>query len=98
MENSGKVETGQTVNLKLSGFPYLEYGMIKGKISSKSLVSTGDAYVIEVTLPDGFTTLYKKKLVFIQNMQGTAEIITNDRSLIEKIVSPLRYLFSRNRR
>ena len=98
MQSSGKVETGQTVNIKLSGFPYLEYGMVRGKIRSKSLVPSGDAYVIEVELPDELTTLYNKKLIFTQNMQGTAEIITNDRSLLVKIISPLRYLFSKNRR
>jgi multidrug resistance efflux pump len=98
MQSSGKVETGQTVNIKLSGFPYLEYGMVRGKIRSKSLVTSGDAYVIEVGLPDGLTTLYNKKLVFTQNMQGTAEIITNDRSLLVKVISPLRYMFSKNRR
>jgi hypothetical protein len=98
MQRSGKVETGQTVHIKLSGYPYLEYGMVRGKIRSKSLVPSGDAYVIEVELPDGLTTLYKKKLVFTQNMQGTAEIITNDRSLLVKVISPLRYLFSGNRR
>jgi multidrug efflux pump subunit AcrA (membrane-fusion protein) len=98
MQRSGKVETGQTVNIKLSGFPYMEYGMIRGKIKSKSLVPSGDAYVIEVELPNGLTSLYDKKLVFTQNMQGTAEIITNDRSLLVKIISPLRYLFSKNKR
>lgn len=98
MERSGKVETGQTVNIKLSGFPYLQYGMIRGKIKSKSLVPSGDTYVIEVDLPVGLTTLYDQKLVFSQNMQGTAEIITDDRSLLSKIISPLHYLFSKNRR
>lgn len=98
MQRSGKVENGQIVNIKLSGFPYLEYGMVRGKVRSKSLVPSGNAYVIEVELPDGLKTLYDKKVVFSQNMQGTAEIITEDRSLLSKIISPLHYLFSKNRR
>lgn len=98
MQRSGKVKAGQSVNIKLSGYPYLEYGMVRGIVKSKSLVPSGDAYIIEVDLPDGLTTLYGRKLDFTQNMQGTAEIITENIRLIEKIVNPLRYMVSRNRR
>jgi multidrug resistance efflux pump len=98
MLRSGKVKTGQLVNIKLSGYPYLEYGMIRGVVKSKSMVPSKDAYVIEISLPDGLTTLYGTKLEFTQNMQGTAEIITEDLRLIEKIINPFRYAISRNRR
>jgi len=64
MQRSGKVQPDQPVNIKLSGYPYLEYGMIRGIVKSKSLVPTGDAYVIEIALPDGLTTLYGKKELF----------------------------------
>jgi len=97
MNRSGKVKTGQTVNIKLSGFPYLEFGMVRGVIKSKSLVPAGDSYIIELGLPSGLTTLYGKNLEFTQNMQGTAEIITDNTRLLQKIISPLRYLISRNR-
>ncbi len=51
----------QPVNIKLSGYPYLEYGMVRGIVRSKSLVPSGDSYVIEVVLPEGLTTLYGKR-------------------------------------
>jgi HlyD family secretion protein len=98
MNRSGKVKAGQEVNIKLSGYPYLEYGMVKGNVKSKSLVPSGDSYVIELVLPSGLTTLYGKKLDFTQNMQGTAEIITDDLRLLQKIINPFRYLISRNKR
>jgi HlyD family secretion protein len=98
MERSGKVKTGMVVNIKLSGYPYMEYGMVRGIVKSKSLVPAEDAYVIEIEFPDGLTTLYGKTLDFTQNMQGTAEIITENIRLIQKIVNPLRYMMSRNRR
>jgi len=97
MQRSGKVKIDQLVNIKLSGFPYLEYGMIRGVVSSKSLVPSGDAYIIEVSLPNGLTTLYGRELDFTQNMQGTAEIITENLRLIQKIINPFRYLISRNK-
>lgn len=97
MNRSGKVKTGQTVNIKLSGYPYLEYGMVRGIVKSKSLVPSGNSYVIEVDLPSGLMTLYGKKLDFTQNMQGTAEIITEDLRLLQKIASPFRHLISKNK-
>ena len=98
MLQSGKVKTGQKVNIKLSGYPYLEYGIVRGIVKAKSLVPAGDAYIIEVELPAGLTTLYGRKLDFTQIMQGNAEIITDDDlRLLQKIINPLRYLASKNR-
>ncbi len=98
MQRSGKVIQGRLVNIKLAGYPYLEYGMVRGVVKSKSLVPSEDAYIIEIDLPNGLTTLYGKKLEFTQNMQGTAEIITDDIRLLQKIINPFRYMVSRNKR
>jgi multidrug resistance efflux pump len=98
MQRSGKVKPNQLVNIKLSGYPYLEYGMVRGVVKSISLVPTGDAYIIELELPQGLTTLYGQKLDFTQNMQGTAEIITEDLRLLQKIINPFRYMATINRR
>jgi HlyD family secretion protein len=97
MQRSGKVKVGRAVNIKLSGFPYLEFGMVRGFVKTKSLVPSGDAYVIEVTLPDGLRTLYGNELEFTQNMQGTAEIMTDNLRLIQKIINPFRHLISKNK-
>jgi multidrug resistance efflux pump len=98
MQRSGKVKTGMLVNIKLSGYPYLQYGIVRGIVKSKSLVPSGDAYVIEIELPEGLTTLYGTKLDFTQNMQGTAEIITENVRLLQKIINPFRYLITKNKK
>jgi multidrug resistance efflux pump len=98
MQRSGKVHAGLPVNIKLSGYPYLEYGIVRGKVKSKSLVPSGDAYIIDIELPEGLTTFYGKRLDFNQNMQGTAEIITENVRLLQKIVNPFRYMISKNKR
>jgi HlyD family secretion protein len=98
MQRSGKVKPGQQVNIKLSSFPYLEYGMVRGIVRTKSLVPSIDAYIIEIDLPDGLTTLYGRKLEFTQNMSGTAEIITEDLRLLQKLINPLKYLITKNQR
>ncbi len=97
MNRSGKVKTGQAVNIKLSAYPYLEYGMVRGVIKAKSLVPEDGAYIIEVAFPSGLVTLYGKKLEFTQNMQGIAEIITSDISLIQKIFNPIHHLITKTR-
>jgi len=71
--------------------------MVRAVVHSMSLVPAGDGYIIELILPDGLKTLYGKTLTFTQNMQGTAEIITDDLRLLEKLINPFRHLISRNK-
>jgi len=93
LTGSGKVETGQRVKIKLDNYPHLEYGMLDGVITSISLVPvntpTGAFYTAELDLRNGLVTNYGNELPFNQEMMGTAEIITNDRRLLERLVQPL---------
>lgn len=93
----GKVKEGQEVNIKLNGFPYLEFGILKGIVQSISSVPEntqgGLAYTVDVALPTGLESSYHKTFPFVQNMDGSAEIITEDIRLIEQFVQPIRSLF-----
>jgi multidrug resistance efflux pump len=91
----GKVAIGQRVKIKLSGFPYMEFGVLKGHIRSLSLVPGEKGYVSEIELEDGMTSTYRENLKFIQQMDGTAEIITKDMRLIYRFINPLRALFDK---
>ncbi len=97
---SGKVELGQKVNIKLDNFPFMEYGLIEGVITNISMVpvmsQNSGYYLAEVHLPEGLKTNYNKDLPFSQEMQGTVEIITKDRRLIERLVAPLISIFKKN--
>ena len=94
-KGAGKVKEHQQVNIKLDNYPYLEYGLVIGKISSVSLMPSENFYSVEVEFPNGLTTNYHKKLVFGQDMQGTAEIITEDIRLIERFIQPLKYILEK---
>ena len=94
MENSGKVKSGQNVNIKLSSFPYAEYGMLSGEVKSLSLVPDQGKYYVEIELTNGLNTNYNKQLPLLQEMTGTAEIITEDLRLIERIIAPIRSLYN----
>lgn len=91
----GKVSTGQKVNVKLNGYPYMEYGMLSGRISYISSVpengtnQSSPQYTAHIMFQNGMTTTYGKDLPLIQKMDGTAEIITKERSLIMRFLDPI---------
>ena len=94
----GKVEVGQRVNIKLSGFPYMEFGMLRGIIRSISLVPDSKGYIAEIELSQGMSSSYhNENLKFIQQMDGTAEIITKEMRLITRLINPLRAFFDSGR-
>lgn len=94
---SGKVKVGQSVNLRLDNFPDDEFGILKGIVHNISLVPTSSGestyYVVEIELPNGLHTNYQKELPYLPNMQGTADIITQNMSLLERFIQPLRKIF-----
>ena len=91
-EFSGKINTGQRVNIKLSGFPYMEYGSLHGIVENISLVPESNFYTVDITLTNGLITNTGKRLNFTGELSGQAEIVTDDRSLFERVLSPLKYL------
>jgi len=70
--------------------------MIIGKISNLSKVPKNNSYVAEVVLPNKLNTTYNKTLEFKQQMQGSAEIITLDRTLMERVFNKFRFLFKKH--
>jgi hypothetical protein len=52
-------------------------------------------YLINVKLDDGLHTSYKKEIVFKPNMEGTADIVTKDKSFLERIFEQLIKLVKR---
>jgi HlyD family secretion protein len=90
---SGKVKPGQKVNIKFDNYPYMEYGMVEGKVNRISKVPTNDYYALEVDLPNGLTSTYGKTFEFNNEIQGSAEIITDDLRLIQRIFNPIKSLF-----
>ncbi|NSL88343.1 HlyD family efflux transporter periplasmic adaptor subunit [Chitinophaga sp. Mgbs1] len=83
--NSGKVQPGNRVIISLNNYPEQEFGTLNGRILHISLVPKGEQYAIEVSLPHQLLTSNKKTLQFRQEMGGKAEIITENRSIFNRI-------------
>ncbi|GBU08713.1 hemolysin [Bacteroidales bacterium] len=93
----GKVKEGQRVNIKVAGYPYMEYGNLKGSVKNVSFISKDKFYTLEVALPKKLLTTHGKELFFTGELEGQADIVTEDRSLAERILSPLRYLLEKHK-
>jgi hypothetical protein len=95
-KGAGKVKIGCKVIIKLDNYPFMEYGSIKGKVKSISLTPNSvqgniGSYLILVELPNQLTTNYGSKLEFKYELKGTADIVTNDRRLMQRLFDNLRY-------
>ena len=95
-QNSGKLQIGQKVNIRLANYPDREFGVIEGKLKSISLTPDKEGnLLLDIELPNGLKTSYKKKIEFQQEMSGTADIITEDLRLLERLLYQFRDVFRR---
>ena len=95
-QNSGKIKVNQDVNIRLANYPDREFGIVKGRIKSISLTPDKEGnLLIDVSLPHGIQTSYDKKIIFQQEMSGTADIVTEDLRLIERLQYQFRDIFRR---
>lgn len=100
---AGKVKIGQEAIIKLNDFPYNEYGSITGTVSDISLTTNTEkteqgnmeTYLVTVRFPKGLVTNYGQPIDFKHEAKGTAEIITKDRRLIERLFDNLKYIISK---
>jgi len=95
VQGAGKVKTGQRVNVRINNFPDQEFGYLSGKVISISGVPTAEGfYVVEVDFPGGMKTNYGRVLPVSRQMQGTADIITEDLRLIERFFMPVKKIMT----
>lgn len=94
IDRSGKVKVGQIVNIRFDNFPETEFGIVKGYVKNISLVPSKDnnisQYVVEIGFSNELKTTYDKVLPFLPKMEGRADIITDDLSLLERILLPIK--------
>jgi len=95
-KNSGKLKVGQPVQIRLSNYPDQEFGVVEGRVKSISMIPDKDGNILlDVVLPKGLETSYGKQIQFQQEMSGTANIITEDLRLAERLLYQFRKIFQR---
>jgi multidrug resistance efflux pump len=96
-QNSGKIKVGQKVNIRLANFPDREFGTLTGRVKNISLVPDAEGnLLLDISLPANLKTNYNKTIPFQQEMTGSAEIITEDLRLLERILYQFKSIFKAN--
>lgn len=93
----GKVSLDQEVIVRLDCYPYMEFGSVEGKIkkintSPKRNRAEQFVYQVEVSFPNGMISNCGRDIQPFDEMSGMADIITNDRKLIDRFVDPIRQI------
>lgn len=84
-----EVELDQKVNVKISTYPYNDYGMFQGTVIDISDISVqnenyGNVYVVQVLLEA------KPETQLIIGMSGIGEIVIGERSALEYFLEPIK--------
>ena len=97
----GKVKIGQHVNIKLDNYPFHEFGMLSGEISEIHPIpdqgkdGKEPLYLATVSFSGKLETSYHKQIDFKPEMSGSAEVVTEDLRLLDRIFNQFRKLFDR---
>jgi hypothetical protein len=82
----GKVKEGQEVLIKLKSYPFEQYGMIRGTIKYISDVPYKDSiFMSKVDFKIKGSTDMKRPIHLKQGMMASAEIITQDATILQRI-------------
>jgi len=90
IKNFGKVQVGQRVQVYLDSYPFEEYGILPARVEDFSELPQHEYYRVFISFPEGLRTNYGKMIPAQQHLQGQAEIITEERRLIELLFDKLR--------
>jgi len=97
----GKVKPEQEVHVKLDHYPYHEYGQVNGKVievtqmPSRDVSANQSVYLAKIALTNDLVSTYNKELEFKPEMSGTAEIVTEDLRLMQRIFSKFKKIMDR---
>ena len=96
-QEAGFVKIGMPVQVKLDAYPYQNYGVINGKVTSISPDSKqdkqlGSVYQVEVSLDRHSITANKQTILFKSGQAATVEIITRRRHISDILLDLIRQL------
>ncbi len=86
---AGKVKKGQRVLVRLDAYPHNEFGFLEGEISEVVPVLIDNHYRASVKLINGLVTNVGKELPIQPLLQGSAEIMLDEKKLSHRIFGTL---------
>ncbi|QEM11388.1 HlyD family secretion protein [Mucilaginibacter rubeus] len=94
--NLGKVKVGQQVLIKLKSYPFEEYGVVKGKIEYIADVPFKDSIFISKVDFNIRMSSVKRPVHLKQGMKADAEIITQDATILQRLVRNISKIINGN--
>lgn len=90
MAQSGKLEVGQRAYIKFPAYPHKEYGMLRSQVSNIDAIprrneSGEEYYQVKIPLTNPMMTDYDKGIPYQPNMELSVEVVTERRSVFERI-------------
>ena len=85
IDGAGKVKADQKVLIKLSAYPYNEFGMLQGKVKHISTVALDTSFALEMTLQKGMVTTANKQIPIQPQLTGLAEIVTDNKNILTRV-------------
>jgi hemolysin D len=94
---AGLVRPGMTVQVKFDAFPYQDYGMVSGKVTTISPDAVvdeqlGNVYRVEIKLDKDTVTSQQQTISLKAGQTADAEILVRQRRIIELILDPFQKL------
>ncbi len=90
IQNFGKVKVGQKVQVYLDNYPFEEYGTLPATVEDISDLPQHGYYRVIISFPEGLKTHYGNQIPAQHHLQGRAEIITEERRLLERLFDMLK--------
>lgn len=92
---AGFIDVGMSVQLKFDAYPYQDYGVVSGKVTSVSPDTEqdeqmGDVYQVEIALERNYVTENGEKISFKPGQTANADIIIRRRRIADILLDPIR--------
>ena len=88
-EGAWKVKTGQKVLIRLIAYPYEEYGLLQGTVMLTEANVADTDFQVSIHLDDLLHTTTGKDIPVQPRLDGTAEIMTEDKSVLQRMFGKL---------
>ena len=87
----GKIKVNQKALIAFDAYPFAEFGKVEGHIIHIADIPDNEGnYQAIINFDKGLITQYNKRLIFRNGMAATAEIITDDLRLFERLLNSLK--------
>ena len=98
---AGFVRVGMPVQIKFDAFPYQDYGVVPGRVTTISPdvqmdEKLGAVYRVDVAIDRSALSQKQQKLQFKTGQTASAEIVTRQRRIIDVLLEPIKRLQAGN--